>query len=226
MKLVLLRHGQSTYNLEKRFCGWTDVPLTNKGIEEAKRAGQLLKKANINFDIAYTSVLIRAIDTLNYTLQEMNLNIPVIKNWHLNERHYGALQGLTHAEVEKTHGKKQVHKWRRSYDEKPPLLEQEDPRSPYKDLKYQNLSSQEIPLSESLKDTLVRVSKYFDTQIVPELLQNKNILIVASGNSLRALIKYIEHISDEEIVNLEIKTGIPLVYELDDNLNIKEKTIL
>ena len=226
MKLVLLRHGQSTFNLEKRFCGWTDVPLTEKGIIEAKEAGKMMKKNNLKFDIVYTSVLKRAIDTLRYVLEEMHENIPVIYDWHLNEKSYGALQGITHKEMELKFGKDQVHLWRRSYEERPPALSEDDPRYPGNDAKYKNISKEKLPYTESLKDTLERTYSYFNRIIVPELKKGKNVLVVAHGNSLRALIKYLEGLSSEEIINFELKTGIPYVYELDSQLKIVDKYFL
>ena len=226
MKLILIRHGQSTWNKENRFTGWTDVPLSEKGIEEAKNAGKLLKQNNENFDIAYTSVLKRAIDTLNYVLKEMNIDVPVIKNYHLNERHYGALQGLNKDEMRKKYGEDQVLLWRRSADVKPPTLTLDDPRFPGNDPKYQNIPKDKLPLTENLNDTIKRVTEYFNEVIIKDIKENKNILIVAHGNSLRALIKYLEKISDEEIIKMEVETGIPIIYEIDENLNILNKTIL
>lgn len=223
MKLVLLRHGQSVYNLEKKFCGWTDVPLTPKGVEEAKYAGQLLKKENIHFDKAYTSVLKRAIYTLKYTLEEMNENINIITDWRLNERHYGALQGLKHCDMEEKYGKEKVHQWRRSYALRPPLLKEDDPRNSQNDNLYKNIKKNEIPLGESLQDTLKRTVKFYKENIEKELKKGENILIVAHGNSLRSLIKYLENISDEDIINIEIATGVPYIYELDRNLKIINK---
>ncbi len=226
MKLVLLRHGQSIYNLEKRFTGWTDVPLTKKGIEEAKNAGKLLKTNNFKFDKAYTSKLKRAIDTLTYVKEEMQADIEITYAYELNERHYGALQGLKHSEMEEKYSKEQVLKWRRSYDERPPLLKEEDPRNPQKDPKYKDINKDNLPFGESLKDTLKRAVKYYNEEISPNLKEGKDILIVAHGNSLRALIKHIENISDEDILKVEIPTGIPYVYELDESLKIKSKHIL
>lgn len=226
MKLVLLRHGQSIYNLEKRFTGWTDVPLTEKGIEEAKKAGKLLKINNFKFDKAYTSRLKRAIDTLNYVKDQMQTELKVTYAYELNERHYGALQGLKHSEMEEKYSKEQVLKWRRSYDVRPPLLKEEDKRNPKNDLKYKDINKDNLPLGESLKDTLKRVLKYYNEEISPNLKEGKDILIVAHGNSLRALIKHLESISDEDILKVEIPTGVPYVYELDENLKLKNKYIL
>lgn len=226
MKLVLLRHGQSTWNKENKFTGWTDVDLSEKGIEEAKEAGQLLKQEGITFDIAFTSVLKRAINTLNYVLNEMNEDIPIKYSYKLNERHYGALQGLNKDETRKKYGEEQVHIWRRSVDVRPPKLEITDPRFPGNDEKYKNIPKDQLPTTENLLDTIDRVVDYYNEEIKPELLKNKNIIISAHGNSLRALIKYLENINDEEIMNLEIPTGKPYVYELDDNLNILKKYYL
>lgn len=226
MKLVLLRHGQSAWNKENKFTGWTDVDLSEKGIEEAKEAGQLLKQEGITFDIAFTSVLKRAINTLNYVLNEMNEDIPIKYSYKLNERHYGALQGLNKDETRKKYGEEQVHIWRRSVDVRPPKLEITDPRFPGNDEKYKNIPKDQLPTTENLLDTIDRVVDYYNEKIKPELLKNKNIIISAHGNSLRALIKYLENINDEEIMNLEIPTGKPYVYELDDNLNILKKYYL
>jgi len=226
MKLVLLRHGQSIWNKENKFTGWTDVELSEKGIEEAKEAGELLKQNNIKLDIAFTSVLKRANDTLNYVLEEMNLNIPIKYSYKLNERHYGALQGLNKDETRKKYGDEQVHIWRRSAYVSPPKLEIADPRFPGNDEKYKNIPKEQLPTSENLLDTIDRVVEYYNAEIKPELLQNKNVIISAHGNSLRALIKYLENISDEEIMNIEIPTGKPYIYELDDNLNIIKKNYL
>lgn len=226
MKLVLLRHGQSIWNKENRFTGWTDIDLSDKGIKEAKEAGILLKKENIIFDMAFTSVLKRAINTLNYVLLEMNQNIEVKYSYKLNERHYGALQGLNKDETRKKYGEEKVHLWRRSVDVRPPKLEITDPRFPGNDVKYQNIPVEKLPVSENLLDTIDRVAEYYNEAIKPELLRNKNIIISAHGNSLRALIKYLENISDEEIMNIEIPTGRPYIYELDSNLNIIDKYYL
>jgi 2,3-bisphosphoglycerate-dependent phosphoglycerate mutase len=218
-KVVLLRHGESTWNKENRFTGWTDVDLSEKGIEEAHKAGQTLKKEGFTFDIAYTSVLKRAIRTLWITLDEMDLMwIPVIRNWRLNERHYGALQGLNKAETAQKFGEDQVKIWRRSYDIQPPALEKNDERFPGKDPRYKELSEKELPLTECLKDTVARFVPYWDGTISQIIKQGKKVLIVAHGNSIRALVKYLDNIPDKEIVELNIPTGIPLVYEIDDNL--------
>jgi 2,3-bisphosphoglycerate-dependent phosphoglycerate mutase len=218
-KIVLLRHGESTWNKENRFTGWTDVDLSEKGIEEAHIAGQTLKKEGYTFDIAYTSVLKRAIRTLWITLDEMDLMwIPVIRNWRLNERHYGALQGLNKAETAQKFGEDQVKIWRRSYDIQPPALEKTDERYPGKDPRYTALKENELPLTECLEDTVARFVPYWENTIAPSIKQGKKVLIAAHGNSLRALVKYLDNIPEKEIVGLNIPTGIPLVYELDDNL--------
>ena len=218
-KVVLLRHGESTWNKENRFTGWTDVDLSEKGIEEAHKAGQTLKKESYIFDIAYTSVLKRAIRTLWITLVEMDFMwIPVIRNWRLNERHYGALQGLNKAEMAKKFGEEQVHIWRRSYDTQPPALEKTDERYPGKDPRYKDLTEKELPLTECLKDTVARFVPYWEGTITKSIKEGKKVLIAAHGNSLRALVKYLDNIPENEIVSLNIPTGIPLVYELDDNL--------
>jgi 2,3-bisphosphoglycerate-dependent phosphoglycerate mutase len=218
-KVVLLRHGESSWNKENRFTGWTDVDLSEKGIQEAHQAGQTLKKEGYTFDIAYTSVLKRAIRTLWIALDEMDLMwIPVIRNWRLNERHYGALQGLNKAETAQKYGEEQVHIWRRSYDTQPPSLEKSDERYPGKDPRYKDLTEEELPLTECLKDTVARFVPYWEEIITTSIKQRKNVLITAHGNSLRALVKYLDNISEKEIVELNIPTGIPLVYELDENL--------
>ena len=226
MRLVLIRHGESVWNKDNKFTGWTDVELSEKGIIEAKEAGKKLKENNFTFDIAYTSVLKRAVDTLKYILEELNINIPVIYTWKLNERHYGALQGLNKDEMKKKYGEEMVKMWRRSYNVKPPLLNKTDERYPGNDLKYKELNENELPLGESLEDTLKRTVEYFDSHVKKVLLQNKDIIIVAHGNSLRALVKYLEDISDEDIVKLEIPTGKPYVYELNENLEILNKYYL
>ena len=219
LKLILLRHGESTWNQENRFTGWTDVDLTEKGREEAAHAGKLLLEHGFTFDLAYTSVLKRAIRTLFITLDIMDqLWIPVIKSWRLNERHYGALQGLNKAETAEKHGDEQVHIWRRSYDIRPPALTQDDDRYPGNLPQYAHLQSSEIPLTESLKDTVERFLPYWDDTIVPTLKEGKKVLIAAHGNSLRALVKHLDNISDRDIPHLNIPTGQPLVYELDDSL--------
>jgi 2,3-bisphosphoglycerate-dependent phosphoglycerate mutase len=218
-KVVLLRHGESVWNKENRFTGWTDVDLSEKGLAEAKKAGQLLKSEGFEFDIAYTSVLKRAIRTLWLALDEMDLLwIPTIKTWRLNERHYGALQGLNKSETAEKFGEEQVLIWRRSYDTPPPVLEKTDARYPANDRRYADLSESELPKTECLKDTVDRFLPYWHEVIAPSIKQGKKVVIAAHGNSLRALVKYLDNISDEEIVGLNIPTGMPLVYELDDNL--------
>lgn len=218
-KIVLMRHGESTWNLENRFTGWVDVDLTEKGVTEAKKAGQLLKEAGFTFDQAYTSVLKRAIRTLWITLDEMDLMwLPVKHDWRLNERHYGALQGLNKAETAAQYGDEQVLVWRRSYDTPPNPLDPADPRASYNDPRYAGLKREEIPLAECLKDTVDRVIPAWNDAIAPAIRDGKKIIISAHGNSLRALIKYLDGIDDSEIVNLNIPNGQPLVYELDADL--------
>ncbi len=218
-KLVLLRHGQSVWNLENRFTGWTDVGLTDLGRQEAHFSGQQLRENGFTFDIAVTSVLKRAIHTLWIVLEEMELEwVPVINAWQLNERHYGALQGLNKAEMAVKFGEAQVKLWRRSYDVPPPALEWDDPRHPRFDRRYAELTKDELPGCESLKNTLERVLPYWHSTLVPMIKSGKRVLISAHGNSLRALVKYLDNISDQEIVELNIPTGIPLVYELDTEL--------
>jgi 2,3-bisphosphoglycerate-dependent phosphoglycerate mutase len=218
-KIVFMRHGESTWNLDNRFTGWTDVDLTEKGIAEAKQAGKLLKDAGFNFDLCYTSVLKRAIRTLWLTLDEMDLMwLPVKHSWRLNERHYGALQGLNKAETAAKYGDDQVLVWRRSYDVPPMPLEPNDPRTSYSDPRYAGLKREEIPLTECLKDTVARVLPYWNDEIAPAIRAGRQILVSAHGNSLRALIKYLDNMSDDAIVKLNIPNGQPLVYELDANL--------
>lgn len=219
MKLVLLRHGESTWNKENRFTGWHDVPLSDKGNEEAKKAGEVLKQEGYTFDVAYTSVLKRAIKTLWHVLEVMDLMwIPVHRSWKLNERHYGALQGLNKSETAEKHGEEQVLIWRRSYDICPPALDRQDERYPGNDPRYQNLSEDELPLTESLKSTVERFVPFWEETIAPVVKSGQKVLIAAHGNSLRALVKHLDNISEEDILKLNIPTGIPLVYELDDNL--------
>jgi len=219
IKLVLVRHGQSTWNLENRFTGWIDVGLSELGIEEAKSAARLLLEEKSAFDIAYTSVLKRAIQSLWIILEDMDLMwIPVYKSWRLNERHYGALQGLNKSETAAKHGADQVLLWRRSYDIRPPELDRKDDMYPGKDPRYADLEKRDTPLTECLKDTVNRFLPYWHNTIVPALKEGKKVLIAAHGNSLRALVMYLDNVSEEEIVSLNIPTGIPLVYELDDNL--------
>jgi len=219
-ELVLLRHGESQWNLENRFTGWTDVDLTGKGVTEAQSSGQLLKDAGFLFNLIYTSVLKRAIRTMDICLNEMGLKeIPIEYNWRLNERHYGALQGLNKAETAKKHGDKQVLAWRRSYDTQPPPLDRDDKRHPRFDKRYQNLRPSDLPASECLKDTVDRFLPLWHDTIAPKVQSGEKVLIVAHGNSLRALVKHLNNISDEEIVELNIPTGVPFVYELDDKLN-------
>ncbi len=216
-KVVLLRHGESIWNKANRFTGWTDVGLSEKGFEETKKAGQVLKKEGYTFDVAFTSVLKRAIQTLWITLEEMDLMwIPVYRNWRLNERHYGALQGFSKSEMAEKLGEEQVHIWRRSYDVPPPELEKTDERYPGNDPRYQDMDEKDIPTTECLKDTVERFLPYWFDTIVPVIKSGKKVLISAHGNSLRALVKYLDDVSDEDIVGLNIPTGMPLVYELDD----------
>ena len=218
-KVVLLRHGESIWNLENRFTGWTDVDLTPRGIDEAQEAARLLTEGGYTFDLAYTSVLKRAIRTLWIVLDAMDLMwLPVIRSWRLNERHYGALQGLNKAETAARHGDAQVKIWRRSYDIPPPPLEADDPRHPGRDRRYASLAQADLPLTESLKDTVARFLPYWHEAIAPDIKAGKRVLIAAHGNSLRALVKYLDNMSDHDIVELNIPTGVPLVYELDDNL--------
>lgn len=218
-RLVLLRHGQSAWNKENRFTGWTDVDLSEEGRKEAKEAGRLMKEDGFLFNVAFTSVLKRAIRTLWIALDEMDqMWIPVIRNWRLNERHYGALQGLDKAETAKKHGDEQVQIWRRSYDVAPPPVSEDDERHPCNDRRYGDLAPDELPDTESLKDTLVRVKPYWEGSIIPQLQRGYDVLVAAHGNSLRALIKVIDNISDEDIVELNVPTGIPLIYELDGGM--------
>ncbi len=218
-KIVLLRHGESVWNKENRFTGWTDVGLSEKGVSEAAESGRTLKREGYEFDIAYTSVLKRAIKTLWLALEEMDLMwIPVVNSWRLNERHYGALQGLNKAETAERHGMDLVKVWRRSYDVRPPALTSDDPRYPGKDPRYAGLREEELPLTECLKDTVERFLPYWHETIAPAVREGKRVLIAAHGNSLRALVKYLDNISDQDIVGLNIPTGIPLVYELTDEL--------
>jgi 2,3-bisphosphoglycerate-dependent phosphoglycerate mutase len=218
-KLVLLRHGQSTWNLENRFTGWTDVGLTEHGISEAHAAGKVLRDNKYSFDLAFTSVLKRAIQTLWIVLQEMDLEwLPVYNAWQLNERHYGALQGLNKAETAKEYGEAQVKIWRRSYDVPPPALDWEDERHPHFDPRYAALTRDQLPATESLKITLERVLPFWNSHLVPEIKSNKKLIVSAHGNSIRALVKYLDNVPEDEIVELNIPTGIPLVYELDEKL--------
>ncbi len=218
-KLVLLRHGESVWNRENRFTGWTDVDLSDAGREEAREAGRLLKAEGLDFDIAFTSVLKRAIRTLWIALDEMDrMWLPVRKSWRLNERHYGALQGLNKAETAAKFGEQQVKVWRRSYDIPPPALEPSDPRHPGNDRRYAEMSRQELPLTECLKDTVARFLPLWNGTIAPEVAAGRRVLIAAHGNSLRALIKYLDNVSEQDIVELNVPTGTPLVYELDADL--------
>ncbi len=225
--LVLLRHGQSRWNLENRFTGWTDVDLTEQGEAEARQAGKLLLDNGYAFNVAFTSVLKRAIRTLWLALEEMDqMWLPVHRHWRLNERHYGALQGLNKAETAKEHGEEQVQIWRRSFDTPPPELEESDPRFPGHEAKYAHIDRRVLPRTESLKDTIARFMPYWHDTIVPRIRIGETVLIAAHGNSLRALAKYLDEISDEEIVGLNIPTGVPLVYELDDELRPQGKRYL
>ena len=218
-KLVLIRHGESTWNLENRFTGWTDVDLTPTGVSQAISAGQLLKAEGFEFDVAYTSVLKRAIHTLQYALDAMDSTwLPVVKDWRLNERHYGGLQGLNKAETAQQYGAEQVLVWRRSYDTPPPALEAGDPRSERGDRRYAGVAAENVPLTECLKDTVARVLPFWNESMAPAIRSGKRVVVAAHGNSIRALVKYLANISDNDIVGLNIPNGIPLVYELDDNL--------
>jgi 2,3-bisphosphoglycerate-dependent phosphoglycerate mutase len=218
-KVILLRHGESVWNKENRFTGWTDVELTDKGVDEARKAGELMLEAGFVFDLAHTSVLRRAIKTLWLALERMDLMwIPVLHSWRLNERHYGALQGLNKAETAAKFGDEQVLAWRRSYDVPPPALSADDQRCPGNDPRYRGLASSQVPLTECLKDTVARVLPYWNQTIAPDIRAGKRVLIAAHGNSIRALVKYLDKVSDQDIVGLNIPTGVPLVYELDDTL--------
>ena len=217
--LVLLRHGESTWNRENRFTGWTDVDLTERGVAEARRAGRLLREEGLEFDVAYTSVLKRAIRTLWIALDELDqMWIPVHRSWRLNERHYGALQGLNKAETARKYGDQQVLMWRRSYDTPPPALDSSDERFPGGEPRYADLDARDIPLTECLADTVARFLPFWHEAIEPDVRAGKRVIIAAHGNSLRALVKYLDHVSDQDIVSLNIPTGVPLVYELDDAL--------
>ena len=219
IKLVLVRHGQSMWNLENRFTGWTDVELSEQGIKEAKEAGKVLKEKGYGFDVAYTSVLKRANDTLEYILEELGeQDIPVKKSWRLNERHYGALQGLNKDETKEKYGEEQVLLWRRSTDVRPPALSKDDERYPGNDPKYSDLKENELPTTENLIDTIKRFMEYWNSEIKKDLEAGKRVIIAAHGNSLRGLIKYLDNMTDEEIIKLELQTGNPICYELDDDL--------
>ena len=226
-QLVLIRHGESEWNKLNLFTGWTDVELSEKGVEEAKNGGRLLKEEGFSFDVAYTSYLKRAIHTLNFVLGEMGEEfIPVHKSWRLNERHYGALQGLNKAETAAKYGDEQVKIWRRSYDVQPPALEESDSRNPANQPAYREVGVQDCPLTECLKDTVARVLPYWECEIKPAIVSGKRVIIAAHGNSLRALVKYLENISDADIINLNIPTGVPLVYEFDEHFNVLSKRYL
>ena len=226
-RLVMLRHGESVWNKENRFTGWTNVDLSEKGVEEAHKAGQLLRAEGFRFAKAYTSYLKRAIKTLNVVLDEMDLDwIPVEKTWILNEKHYGALQGLNKAEMAEKYGDEQVHIWRRSFDVRPPMMEEDNAYSARKNPAYRDVPVEDVPMCESLKDTIARTVPYFENEIKPLVMEGKRVFIAAHGNSLRSLIKYFENISDEEIINVEIPTGTPLVYEFDDDFKVTNKYYL
>ena len=227
MKLVLIRHGESEWNQKNLFTGWTDVDLTANGIEEAQNAGILLKKDGFDFDICYTSYLKRAIHTLNLILEKLDRQwLPVIKTWKLNERHYGAIQGLNKAETAQKYGEEQVKIWRRSFAIRPPELNENDERSPRLQIQYRNENQKELPLCESLEDTIARVVPYFEKNIRKDMIDGKKVLIAAHGNSIRALVKYFEKISEKDITEVNIPTGIPLVYEFDDKWNVLKKYYL
>jgi len=227
MKLVLLRHGESVWNKENRFTGWTDVDLSETGISEAAQAGDVLKENGFDFDVCYTSYLKRAIRTLNLVLERMDREwLPVLKSWKLNERHYGALQGLGKAETAAEYGEEQVKIWRRSFDVRPPSLDETDPRNPKFCAQYRNEETRDMPLAESLKDTIARTVPYFESVIKKEIEAGKRVLIAAHGNSLRALVKYFDAISDQDILEVNIPTGVPLVYEFDEDLRVIRKYYL
>lgn len=226
-KLVIIRHGESEWNQKNLFTGWVDVELSDKGKAEAKRAGQLMKEAGLDFDVCYTSYLKRAINTQQIALKEMEREwLPVIKSWRLNERHYGALSGLNKKETAEKYGDDQVHIWRRSFDVRPPMMEDNNPYSARKNPAYRDVPVEDVPMCESLKDTIARTVPYFENEIKPLVMEGKRVFIAAHGNSLRSLIKYFENISDEDIINVEIPTGTPLVYEFDDDLNVTNKYYL
>lgn len=219
IKLILIRHGQSEWNKENKFTGWTDIPLSLEGVKEAKNAGIILKENNFTFDLAYTSYLKRAQDTLNIILETLKeKDIEIKTSWKLNERHYGALQGLNKEETKEKYGEHQVHLWRRSIDERPPLLKIDDPRHPIFDKKYSLVDKSFLPSGENLRDTMKRVIEYWQEEILPSLKQGKKIIISAHGNSLRSLMCYLDNLTNEEVINLEIETGSPICYELDENL--------
>ncbi len=226
MKLVIVRHGQSEWNKKNLFCGWTDVELSEQGVEEAKQAGQKIKNSGIKFDVAFTSYLKRANKTLDYVLDELGQDLPIKKSWRLNERHYGALQGLNKDETRAKYSDEQVHLWRRSADTRPPALDPEDERAPIHDPLYKDVDSALLPLHENLLDTCKRLEPYFEAEIRPVLLAGKNVLISAHGNSLRALRYILEGLTPEEIIKIEIPTGQPFVYELDENLKILSQKYL
>ena len=227
MKLVLIRHGESEWNKLNLFTGWTDVGLSEKGIIEANEAGFLLKENNFDFDVCYCSYLKRAINTINIVLERMDRQwLPVIKTWKLNERHYGALQGLNKAETAEKYGEEQVKLWRRSFDVPPPALDKDDKRCPHNQAPYRHVDKSELPYNESLKDTIERVIPYYEEVIKKDMLDGKRVLITAHGNSLRALVKYLDNLTDEEIISVNIPTGIPLVYEFDDNFKVTNKYYL
>ncbi|MFU0833814.1 MAG: 2,3-bisphosphoglycerate-dependent phosphoglycerate mutase [Oscillospiraceae bacterium] len=227
MKLVLIRHGESEWNRKNLFTGWTDVNLSETGKTEAENAGRLLKQSGFDFDICYTSYLKRAIHTLNLVLKQMDREwLPIVKSWKLNERHYGALQGLNKAQTAQKYGEEQVHIWRRSFDVRPPLLTEDDDRSPHRQEPYRNESPQELPLGESLQDTIARVVPFFEENIRKDMEQGKRVLIAAHGNSIRALVYYFEKLSKEDITKVNIPTGIPLVYTFDEHLNVTDKRYL
>ena len=227
MKLVLIRHGESEWNKANLFTGWTDVELSDKGREEAKEAGRVLKAAGYDFDVCYTSYLKRAIHTLNYALDEMDRAwLPVHKSWKLNERHYGALQGLNKSETAEKYGEDQVKIWRRSFNVAPPALEKDDPRNPALQEQYRNETGENLPLNESLETTIARVVPYFEDVIAKDMKAGKRVLITAHGNSIRALVKYFENLSEDEILEVNIPTGVPLVYEFDENMHFVKKEYL
>ncbi|MCC3145563.1 2,3-diphosphoglycerate-dependent phosphoglycerate mutase [Halanaerobium sp. Z-7514] len=226
-KIVFVRHGQSEWNLANKFTGWTDVDLSEQGVKEAEAAGEILKKEGFTFDLAFTSYLKRATKTLNIVLDIMNLHwIPVIKSWKLNERHYGDLQGLNKAEMAEKVGEEQVHIWRRSFDTPPPALDEDDSRHPRHEKKYEELSESELPAAESLAMTIERVMPFWEKEIVPKIKAGQKIIVSAHGNSLRALVKHLDNISDDEISSLNIPTGRPLVYEFDEKMNVKDSYYL